>query len=119
MANGVDFGSANFCFFFRQSTRVRCLGTIIELMTGEPPYANHTPFSAMYRMVEDDHPPLPTGISQSLESFLLLCFQKNVDLRYTAKVLKRHVSDTRAARKHYCILRRLARLTTPQRNRRG
>ena len=60
-------------------------------MTGEPPYASHTPFSAMYRMVEDDHPPLPTGISQSLESFLLLCFQKNVDLRYTAKVLKRHV----------------------------
>lgn len=37
--------------------------TIIELLKGEPPYFNHDPFSAMYKMVEDEHPPIPTGLS--------------------------------------------------------
>lgn len=62
--------------------------TIIEMLSGEPPYASSSPFSAMYRMVEDDHPPFPSGISPALESFLLQCFQKNVDLRLTARELR-------------------------------
>jgi len=34
--------------------------TIIELLRGEPPYFHNDPFSAMYKMVEDEHPPLPS-----------------------------------------------------------
>jgi serine/threonine protein kinase len=46
--------------------------TVIELLRGEPPYFNHDPFSAMYKMVEDEHPPLPSGISQVLDIFILV-----------------------------------------------
>lgn len=38
--------------------------TIIELLTGKPPYADLISMSALYHIVEDDCPPLPTGISQ-------------------------------------------------------
>lgn len=37
--------------------------TIIELLTGEPPYYDLVPMSALFRIVQDDHPPLPDGIS--------------------------------------------------------
>ncbi len=48
--------------------------TIIELMTGKPPYADVIPMTAMFRIVQgnliqtthfiDDSPPLPENISQ-------------------------------------------------------
>ena len=37
--------------------------TIIELLTGQPPYGQLTPMAAVFHMVKDDHPPLPEGIS--------------------------------------------------------
>jgi serine/threonine protein kinase len=37
--------------------------TIIELLTGNPPYYNLSPPSALYHIVSDPHPPLPDGIS--------------------------------------------------------
>jgi len=37
--------------------------TIIELITGSPPYFEFAPVSAMFRIVSDEHPPLPDGIS--------------------------------------------------------
>jgi serine/threonine protein kinase len=38
--------------------------TVIELLTGEPPYGKLTAMAALFHMVKDDHPPLPEGISK-------------------------------------------------------
>eukprot|EP01042_Synura_sphagnicola_P028181 gene28181-36369_t len=38
--------------------------TVIELLTSVPPYFELLPMSAMFRIVQDDYPPLPEGISQ-------------------------------------------------------
>jgi serine/threonine protein kinase len=64
--------------------------TIIELLTGEPPYANMLPVSALYRIVEDAMPPLPAGLSMELEEFLGLCFKKEPSDRPTARALLSH-----------------------------
>jgi serine/threonine protein kinase len=53
---------------------VGCL--IIELLTGYPPYYDLQPMSALFRIVQDDHPVLPEGSSAQLHDFLLKCFQK-------------------------------------------
>ncbi len=37
--------------------------TIIELLTQKPPYFDLTPMAALFRIVQDDHPPLPKNIS--------------------------------------------------------
>ncbi|KAI8338249.1 kinase-like domain-containing protein [Chlamydoabsidia padenii] len=65
--------------------------TLIELVTGKPPYTNMNAMSAMFRIVEDDYPPLPDNISDEMKSFLLCCFQKNPDDRPTAAQLKNHL----------------------------
>eukprot|EP01114_Cavostelium_apophysatum_P023823 TRINITY_DN90_c0_g1_i3.p1 TRINITY_DN90_c0_g1~~TRINITY_DN90_c0_g1_i3.p1 ORF type:complete len:1113 (+),score=446.88 TRINITY_DN90_c0_g1_i3:1211-4549(+) len=64
--------------------------TLIELLKGEPPYFSCDPFSAMYKMVEDEHPPLPLGISLVLNDFFMLCFKKDVNMRVSAKELLKH-----------------------------
>ncbi len=37
--------------------------TVIELLEGKPPYYNLQPMPALFRIVNDDHPPLPQGAS--------------------------------------------------------
>lgn len=64
--------------------------TIIELLTGFPPYFDATPFTAMYKMVHDAHPPLPEEMTPELESFLKDCFQKDPNMRPSAADLIRH-----------------------------
>eukprot|EP01114_Cavostelium_apophysatum_P016121 TRINITY_DN4535_c0_g1_i1.p1 TRINITY_DN4535_c0_g1~~TRINITY_DN4535_c0_g1_i1.p1 ORF type:complete len:719 (+),score=188.75 TRINITY_DN4535_c0_g1_i1:331-2487(+) len=64
--------------------------TIIELLTGNPPYSNFSSMGAIFHMVQDDHPPLPKGISPSLERFLLSCFDKDIQQRATASQLLEH-----------------------------
>ncbi|CEP19177.1 hypothetical protein [Parasitella parasitica] len=51
--------------------------TVIELCTGKPPYADLLTMTAMFKIVEDDCPPLPENISDDLKDFLKLCFKKN------------------------------------------
>lgn len=42
----------------------RSLGaTIIELVSGQPPYFNMTPMSALFRIVQDEYPPFPPKMS--------------------------------------------------------
>lgn len=53
---------------------VGCLA--LELLTGAPPYFQLEPMSALFRIVQDDRPPLPDGLSREMRDFLLLCFQK-------------------------------------------
>ena len=64
--------------------------TLVELVTGKPPYADMIAMSAMFRIVEDSYPPLPSTISQEMHSFLLCCFQKDPEERPTATQLKEH-----------------------------
>ncbi|KAF7308499.1 hypothetical protein HMN09_00698900 [Mycena chlorophos] len=65
--------------------------TIVELLTGRPPYAEiANSMSVMFRIVEDDMPPLPENCSPSLEDFLRQCFNKNPAERPSAELLGEH-----------------------------
>lgn len=44
----------------------------------------------MFRIVQDDCPPIPEGASPVVKDFLYHCFQKDVNLRRSAKKLLRH-----------------------------
>jgi serine/threonine protein kinase len=46
--------------------------------------------SALFRIVSDDTPPLPDGISNLCKDFLSQCFQKRVEIRTSAKQLLKH-----------------------------
>ncbi|KAH9828404.1 cytokinesis protein sepH-like [Teratosphaeria destructans] len=64
--------------------------TVIELIDGKPPYHKLAPMPALFRIVNDDHPPLPEGCSPLVRSFLKECFQKDPNLRVSAKKLLNH-----------------------------
>jgi len=64
--------------------------TVIELITGFPPYYDLDVMPALYRLVQDPHPPLPSGISTKLTDFLLACFQKEPLIRVSASELLNH-----------------------------
>ncbi|KAF7982548.1 hypothetical protein HWV62_27520 [Athelia sp. TMB] len=65
--------------------------TVIELLTGRPPYAEiANGMSVMFRIVEDEMPPLPEGASPMLEDFLTQCFNKDPALRPSAELLCEH-----------------------------
>ncbi|KAK5073982.1 Protein kinase of the Mitotic Exit Network [Lithohypha guttulata] len=64
--------------------------TVIELLDGRPPYYNLQPMPALFRIVNDDHPPLPQGASPVVIDFLMQCFQKDPNLRVSAKKLLKH-----------------------------
>ena len=74
---------------------------VIELLTGRPPYFDLQPLSAMYNIVQDPHPPLPAGVSEELEDFLLQCFSKDPLQRPSAKDLTKHawIVDSRRTMK--------------------
>lgn len=61
--------------------------TIYELITGNPPYSDLNPLTAMYRLVQDQHPPIPKQASPELEEFLTACFQKVPTMRPSAAAL--------------------------------
>ncbi|KAI8606109.1 hypothetical protein EDD21DRAFT_361865 [Dissophora ornata] len=64
--------------------------TVIELLDGEPPYHDLPPMGALYRIVQDDHPPIPESVSATVRDFLMQCFQKDCNLRVSAKKLSKH-----------------------------
>src|ERR1700750_3127874 len=64
--------------------------TVIELLDGKPPYHKLAPMPALFRIVNDDHPPLPEGASPLVRDFLMQCFQKDPNLRVSAKKLLKH-----------------------------
>ena len=64
--------------------------TVVELLTGKPPYSNLLAMTAMLKIVEDDMPPLPDNCSPELEDFLQLCFAKQPEDRPTAEMLYEH-----------------------------
>lgn len=44
----------------------------------------------MFRIVEDDRPPIPEGCSEALQDFLEQCFQKDPEKRPDAEMLCEH-----------------------------
>ncbi|KAI0953922.1 hypothetical protein AcV7_007316 [Taiwanofungus camphoratus] len=65
--------------------------TVIELLTGRPPYAEiANSMSVMFHIVEDRMPPLPEGCSESLQDFLKICFNKDPTKRPSAESLCDH-----------------------------
>ena len=65
--------------------------TIIELLTGQPPYFEFNQVQAMFCMVENEKPPFPQKMSSDMENFLNLCFKRDPLDRPSASQLKRHV----------------------------
>ncbi|BFZ57640.1 Protein kinase of the Mitotic Exit Network [Savitreella phatthalungensis] len=61
---------------------------IIEMLSGQPPYAKLNAMTAMFKIVEDDHPPLPNTISSELRELLLSMFDKEPRRRPSAHALK-------------------------------
>ncbi|KAK9805307.1 hypothetical protein WJX73_000155 [Symbiochloris irregularis] len=62
----------------------------IELLTGSPPYGDLHPMSALYKIVQDDGPPMPPDISSDMRNFLVACFQKDPSRRPGARDLLAH-----------------------------
>jgi len=60
--------------------------TVFELLTGEPPYFNLNPMTAMFKIVQSPAPTLE-GASPPLQAFLSACFQKDPNRRPLAKDL--------------------------------
>lgn len=63
---------------------------VIELLEGKPPHHNLDPMPAMFRIVQDDCPPIPEGASPIVKDFLYHCFQKDCNLRISARKLLKH-----------------------------
>lgn len=63
---------------------------MIELLEGHPPYHTLDPMPALFRIVQDDCPPIPEGASPVVKDFLYHCFQKDPNLRVSGKKLLKH-----------------------------
>ena len=63
---------------------------MIELLEGHPPYHTLDPMPALFRIVQDDSPPIPDGASPVVKDFLYHCFQKDPNLRVSGKKLLKH-----------------------------
>ncbi|ODV78052.1 Pkinase-domain-containing protein [Suhomyces tanzawaensis NRRL Y-17324] len=64
--------------------------TIIELFTTNPPYHDLNPMATLHAIGTDEHPPLPKNMTSVAKDFLLECFQKQPNLRISAKLLLKH-----------------------------
>lgn len=63
--------------------------TILEMVTGKPPFADLNSMTAMFRIVEEDIP-IPAQVTPHLYDFLTKCFAKDPNSRPTAEELLLH-----------------------------
>uniref|UniRef100_A0A336LZ02 non-specific serine/threonine protein kinase n=1 Tax=Culicoides sonorensis TaxID=179676 RepID=A0A336LZ02_CULSO len=64
---------------------------VIEMIDGEPPYLNETPFRAAYLIAANGRPPFKTStISPTLRNFIDAALEVNVDKRASSKDLLNH-----------------------------
>lgn len=64
--------------------------TVIELLTCVPPYYDLQPMPALFRIVQDEQPPIPDSLSPNITDFLHQCFKKDARQRPDAKTLLSH-----------------------------
>ncbi|KAH0795475.1 cytokinesis protein sepH [Histomonas meleagridis] len=76
---------------FTKESDIWSLGcTIIELMTGKPPFKDLPPEEARMRILSES-PPLPTNASTHLCDFLTMCFKRDPSERPSAKQLQSYL----------------------------
>ncbi|KAG9453114.1 hypothetical protein H6P81_006018 [Aristolochia fimbriata] len=80
--------------------------TVIELLTCVPPYYDLQPMPALFRIVQDKHPPIPDGLSPDITDFLRQCFKKDAMQRPDAKTLLQHPWIQNSRRALHSSLRR-------------
>lgn len=75
-----------------QKSDIWSLGcTVIEIVTGEPPYDHlGDGLSVMFHIVEDEMPPIPPDCPKQLRDFLVQCFRRNPEERPSAENLLDH-----------------------------
>ena len=78
----------DYSLFYYSRRSVGCV--VIELLEGKPPYYSLDPMPALFRIVQDDCPPIPEGASPIVKDFLMQCFTKDANFRISAKKLLRH-----------------------------
>lgn len=76
---------------------VGCL--TVELLTGHPPYWELEQMRAIFCVVQDESPPIPSGISSECKDFLMCCFVKNLEERASASELLNHPWIVKAKQK--------------------
>ncbi|EDO17410.1 hypothetical protein Kpol_1037p6 [Vanderwaltozyma polyspora DSM 70294] len=64
--------------------------TVVELLTGNPPFHNLVDVNIYYAIENDTYLPPENKVSHVAANFLSCCFQKNMYLRPTAKQLLQH-----------------------------
>ncbi|XP_050291651.1 mitogen-activated protein kinase kinase kinase 5 isoform X1 [Quercus robur] len=63
--------------------------TIIEMLTGKPPWSDFEGAAAMFKVMRDT-PPIPETLSSEGKDFLRCCFQRNPAERSSAAMLLEH-----------------------------
>jgi serine/threonine protein kinase len=64
--------------------------TIIEMLSSKPPYFDMSPISAIFRIVQDPHPPIPANLSENMSNIIMQCFTRDSTKRPTAAQLLKH-----------------------------
>lgn len=64
--------------------------TLLELLTGHPPYWDLDQMRAVFCIVQDERPPIPADITGDLYRFLHRCFVKDPEKRASATELLTH-----------------------------
>ncbi|KAH7447044.1 hypothetical protein KP509_01G088900 [Ceratopteris richardii] len=64
--------------------------TVIEMVTGKPPWSEYEGVAAMFKVTRADTPPIPEGLSPEGEDFIRCCLQKNPAERPSAASLLEH-----------------------------
>ncbi|KAL1806815.1 hypothetical protein ACET3Z_029883 [Daucus carota] len=64
--------------------------TVIELLTGSPPYSGYDPWPALWQIVQVKQPPIPDSLSPAVTDFVHQCFKEDHRQRVDAKTLLSH-----------------------------
>ncbi|KAL0239260.1 hypothetical protein PCE1_004948 [Barthelona sp. PCE] len=64
--------------------------TVLEMLTGKPPYSNYNPMAALLRIGRGEKPEIPKDLPRYAREFLMECLQVDPDDRPTASILLQH-----------------------------
>ncbi|XP_017223508.1 MAP3K epsilon protein kinase 1 [Daucus carota subsp. sativus] len=64
--------------------------TVIELLTGSPPYSGYDPWPALWQIAQVKQPPIPDSLSPAVTDFVHQCFKEDHRQRVDAKTLLSH-----------------------------